>query len=436
MTRNKKKFDKYQKFILEHENYQFIESHKDTWVKTSKGGKNPRKLYWNNKLKELKDVGMNVNSLSDVAFYIHPTKVKKCQCCEKYHNIAYVYPNKKTLKWLQKTFTYNTDLTEDTETIFDIYDKIDNNNKEFEFKKYFKFKNTLEEFKNLCFSYGIKSSKLSPGVMSNVPDRFDGYHSYNRCCRKKNDKGRHDNNMKSYTRDRRCYNYYSDGNNLLANLLMGKLNNIENKCFICKKNKNMTGDHIGPISLGFIHDPINLQACCSSCNSTKGNRLKDDDKKKLLDLEEQGKIIISWWAKPIWDKYKNKKSCRIINQKLNINTLNFLSIMQYLLKNKRVIIEKFLLDCYNTKCISYKMDNIIIDENGNIQFTSSGEISTKKTKKTQQQRIFEILLDDFKDEKNNRKLKKYLINKTKIKEECDEITIENFKITVCKILQM
>ena len=433
----KKIFNDYQNFIHNHENYQFIKSHKDTWVKASKKGENPRRKYWKAKQQELieQDILPSKSRLADVAFHIHPTKEKRCECCDKYHKIAYVYPNKSTEKWLQKIFTYNIDSIEDTETIFDIYDKIDNENKEIKFQKYFKFLNTIEEFKNLCFTYKIKSKKLSPGVMSNAPDRFDGYHSYNRCCRKKNDKGRHDNNMKSYTRDRRCYDYYSDGNNLLANLLMGKLNTVKHKCFLCKKTENMTGDHIGPISLGFIHDPINLQACCKSCNSAKGNRLDDDDKKKLVDLENQGKTIISWWAKPHWDKYKHRRG-RKITKKLNINTLNFLSIMQYLLKNKRDITEKFLLNCYNTKCISYKIDNIIIDENGNIQYTSSEKISTKKTKKTQQQRIFEILLEDCKDEKDNRKLKKKLINENQIKAGCNEITIKNFKITVCKILQM
>tara|TARA_B100000446_G_C10473312_1_gene313314 strand:- start:144 stop:635 length:492 start_codon:yes stop_codon:yes gene_type:complete len=122
-------------------------------------------------------------------------------------------------------------------------------------------------------------------------------------------------------------------------------------------------------------------------------------------------------------KYWNDKQQELIEQ----------DIMKYLLKNKRDITTKILLNCYNTKCISYKIDNIIIDENGNIQFTSSEKISTKKTKETQQQRIFEILLVDCKD---NRKLKKKLIHENKIKEECNEITIENFKITVCKILQM
>ena len=42
---------------------------------------------------------------------------------------------------------------------------------------------------------------LGPGAMSNFPDRFDGFHSYNRCCRSTEDTGRSVENLKSYTKD-------------------------------------------------------------------------------------------------------------------------------------------------------------------------------------------------------------------------------------------
>ena len=50
-----------------------------------------------------------------------------------------------------------------------------------------------------------KLSLLSPGVMSNAPDRLDGFHSYNKCCRAKEDKGRSKENLNKYGEDRRAY---------------------------------------------------------------------------------------------------------------------------------------------------------------------------------------------------------------------------------------
>ena len=41
-------------------------------------------------------------------------------------------------------------------------------------------------------------SRLSPGVMCNPPDRFDGFHTYNACCRSKEDTGRHKENLATY----------------------------------------------------------------------------------------------------------------------------------------------------------------------------------------------------------------------------------------------
>ena len=121
-----------------------------------------------------------------------------------------------------------------------------------------------------------------------------GFHCYNSICdcRKSKDKGRSDENMKSYSRDRRAYEMMSDGNVLLANTMMGKLNTVTSNCFMCGKSKKMTADHIGPISLGFIHDPMNFQACCSSCNSSKNNRLTQEDIEKIKEKEH---VVILWF---------------------------------------------------------------------------------------------------------------------------------------------
>lgn len=62
---------------------------------------------------------------------------------------------------------------------------------------------------------------LSPGVMSNPPDRFDGFHSFNRCCRESSDPGRSKENLQSYSTDRRVFEYWVDGDWVAADHLMG-----------------------------------------------------------------------------------------------------------------------------------------------------------------------------------------------------------------------
>lgn len=65
---------------------------------------------------------------------------------------------------------------------------------------------------------------LSPGTMSNAPDRLDGFHTFNRCCRSTADKGRSKENLASYSTDRRAFENWSDGNWITANKLMGFIN--------------------------------------------------------------------------------------------------------------------------------------------------------------------------------------------------------------------
>jgi hypothetical protein len=47
------------------------------------------------------------------------------------------------------------------------------------------------------------------------------------------------------------------------------------KCVKCGSNRSLTVDHIHPESLGGSLDLSNLQTLCKSCNSSKGNRLKN-----------------------------------------------------------------------------------------------------------------------------------------------------------------
>jgi bsaI len=156
-------------------------------------------------------------------------------------------------------------------------------------------------------------SMLSPGVMSNAPDRLDGFHTFNRCCRSTADKGRSKENLASYSTDRRAFENWSDGNWITANKLMGYINsNPDMKKEHCANESNggnhprpCSADHIGPISLGFCHRP-EFQFLCKPCNSAKNNRMYYSDVCHLIEAEKNGETVATWYADPIWQKCKNR----------------------------------------------------------------------------------------------------------------------------------
>jgi len=146
---------------------------------------------------------------------------------------------------------------------------------------------------------------LSPGVMSNAPDRLDGFHTYNACCRSVSDTGRHSSNLSRYATDRRAYENWADGDWRGADRLMGKYHSSTEmvECPSCGNIAKMSADHIGPISLGFMHR-MDFRPLCIQCNSKKNNRMTLKDIEILNLLESQGEEVISWHSKAIWNLLK------------------------------------------------------------------------------------------------------------------------------------
>lgn len=317
MTRVKRSwhpdFVAYMKFIVEHKNYKGIpEPYKEDgsirWVVSgnTKIG-NERDKWWLQKIEELK-----VINKADVARAIHPKELgglKPCQICGKKLSIFYVYPNANTLKKIEKIFGKKYTPFDRTITEILIEQAQIKRNDVFELtKELFDIPENLPQDIDAFVSYILENrvSKLSPGVMSNPPDRFEGFHTYNACCRSKEDTGRHKENLATYTQDRRAYEYWSEGDFNLANRLMGEYRKDKSlyKCPKCGNMRTMSADHIGPISLGFTHRPY-FNPMCQPCNSGKNNRLTYSDVQQLLK-EEKAEQIISWHSKPIWDLLKNK----------------------------------------------------------------------------------------------------------------------------------
>lgn len=280
---------------------------------------------------------------SIVAKQIHPTGEKPCQTCGRVLSLRYVYPTKKSLKQLNRVLPEGRQLdygsflpifeivpavlTEAGRTGYEVLERI--------FPELEGTSRNPDAFLQAFEGRIVPSEpkgRLSPGAMSNAPDRLDGFHSYNLCCRHKEDTGRAKDNLRSYADDRRAFEHWCEGDWASANLLMTKAE--KGLCPICGRTDQLTADHIGPISLGFCHIPL-FNVMCRGCNSTKGNRLTYDDIKWLIEAGDGGTRVISWHAEELWNrcraKVKTEKDAIRLGKLLRINQHHYLAILHYVL---------------------------------------------------------------------------------------------------------
>lgn len=372
-----------------------------------------RKKWCISKARELKLIeNENVypGMYADVMLKIHPTKWKVCQICGKKMSLYYHYPNANFLKSLNKKFS--CDFCE-CDHICIIWDKlIAKNYRKLDIATFLIEKGSLklnphiatkeeiiDALEKACRKGGKKC--LGPGAMSNFPDRFDGFHSYNRCCRATQDKGRSKENLKSYTKDRRAYEYWSDGNIHAANQFMGS-----------PFFEGTSADHIGPISLGFIHDPQYLQQMPRGENSSKRDRLQKTDIEKILETESSTGISpMSWQSKLIWEFIKNNyishpdKVPTVYRNALKQNMANFMFVLKTILKNCPDKGESFLVSAFlASKCESFKY-SYEFNEKGEIikktdrHYTARNQDETEKYKRNAIEAVYNY---SNKDNRNNK----------------------------------
>ena len=340
------------------------------WLATAKSKVGQQRIDWCLKKAEELHIPNEPGVFAEVMLDIHPTKWKPCQICGKEMSLYYHYPNKNFLKALNTKF--DSDFTE-CDHISDIWDDLIARG--FTHKDIARFliskgkldlteENTKEEIirdlELVCRTGGKKC--LGPGAMSNFPDRFDGFHSYNRCCRATEDKGRSKSNLKAYTKDRRAYEYWSDGNIHAANQFMGS-------SFF----NGSSADHIGPISLGFIHDPRYLQRMPQSDNSAKRDRLQINDIEKIVETENRTKIYpMSWQSKLLWEyiktNYKNNPSkvSTVYRDALKQNMVNYMFILWVILSKCGSLGEDFLTSTLLKPKYEYFNYSYSFDKDGNI----------------------------------------------------------------------
>ena len=341
-------FDNYVEMIVSHANYRGLffernENGKVNWVVTGKSDKGKKRQAWWDKKCVEHNIPIQSGCYARIARILHPTGKHVCQCCGKETSIFYEYPNKNTTKKLNEILGTKINPDSDKErveyTIREIVEMhCDSLVKARKLAKVLGVPepNSIEKLISDIYSELVakESKKFSPGVMSNSPDRFDGFHSYGLCCRSTKDTGRYPINLATYAQDRRAYEDWSDGNYNLANRLMGEFRKQpEMRCPMCNNVAKMSADHIGPISLGFCHSN-HFAPMCSSCNSSKNNRFSKADVDTLIALENKGEQVVSWHSKYIWDLLKNNISddaeaqkASSIMAKNHQNVLNILAII-------------------------------------------------------------------------------------------------------------
>lgn len=317
------------KAIVEHPNYHGMPDAvkpdgKIQWEAPSnrKGGlykdtHHKRREWWRRKASELGISDKEDKWISRVAKSIHPSGEKPCKRCGRMFQIAYVYPGRNLIRRAERIYGPKL-VPEFDEAISDYVSRIvDINDTEALLLLPDLLATALIKLPDLgtdleAWLYWIDNSYiplepslLSPGAMSNAPDRLDGFHSFNRCCRGEADTGRHADNLRQYCTDRRVFEFWSEGDWIAADRMMGTIHAKYSEYPTADGGEGCaTADHIGPLSLGYVHSP-EFRLLSRSANSAKNNRITLWDVDYLLRKEKFGAEVVSWYAKSIWDALKH-----------------------------------------------------------------------------------------------------------------------------------
>lgn len=314
-------FIAYMKVIASHDNYEgmpkaFKEDGSVRWVVTGKSKLGQQRLAWWNWKREELGIEKGEKWPSKTARANHPTGRKPCQICGRELSLDYVYPTRNTIRRLNKALTDIVEL--EFEDLLELAEVVDILLVELDESEVIEILEVVFDIPasqegslsaHMKFILNERKTMFSPGAMSNCPDRFDGYHTYNKCCRAREDTGRHRSNLQRYGEDRRAYEYWSDGDWKAAAWLMKEINKAGRNgvCSICGRKGKVTADHLGPISLGFsVGDPPYLRPACRSCNSSRNNRMTLSDIIELKTREEDGYDVASWHTQLVWDLLKDK----------------------------------------------------------------------------------------------------------------------------------
>ncbi len=418
-------FYAYMEMIMHHPNYKGlpIEKRQDGshgWIATAKSEIGKGRIAWCEAKAKILGIPVQPGVYAEVMREIHPTKWKVCQTCGEKMSIYYHYPNAHFLKALNKKFS--CDFSE-CDHISDIWDAlIKKGYSGYEIANFLISKGSLYlnprtaqkdeviSALELACRAGNKGC-LGPGAMSNFPDRFDGFHSYNRCCRSTLDKGRSKANLKSYTKDRRAYEYWNDGNIHAANQFMGS-------AFF----NGTSADHVGPISLGFIHDPRYLQPMSASDNSAKRDRLQLVDIEKIVSIEKRtGVYPMSWYSQLIWEYIKknyathHEKISGPYREALKQSMSDFMFILMTIIDKCGKTGEEFLIHSFLKKNYRYFDYSYEFNSRGDIVKEEPRHYTARGSNETD--RYARIAIESVRDfnDKDNRNISPDLTSSEKLR---------------------
>ena len=399
----------YMKKIITHPNYSgmpmknalsidpTLDELKSNWVAFKKSPIGQERIeWWDEKRKKFnikKETGWNTATVKQN----FPFETRPCQICGNYLSIHYIYPNQNLLKKLnkisgikEKFLSYDLSIVD----IIDIVEKLPDGLNQLKIISKIPDSVSKDSKSYSKFILTHKISHLSAGAWGNPPDRLDGFHSYNNCCRPTQDTGRSKENLSKYGDDRRAYENWSDGDYKTASWLMKEFTKI-----------GYSADHIGPISQGFAHRP-NFAAMSLKDNITKRDRLGLEDLAMLLE-DEKKEPVMSWHTIHVWDLLKLKptkeQEANTLGQILRKNVHNVLNTLS-IFKNKGF--EDFLTSFLHPEFAFYEPKFTKIDIE-----TRTYEYERIKGDKQQYQnhakRIVRISLDSLDDynDKDNRNVK-------------------------------
>ena len=242
-------FIAYMEFIAKHPHYAgmpdaYADENKIQWEAPSNRGSGrfkdthgKRLNWWRRKARELGIPTSADKWISRTAKKLHPTGKKPCKRCGRVMEIRYAYPRDLLLNRIRKLSYVEADFKLDRlEHVAALVGRLHGQYGRRildEIPAIFRASgvNVPAHFDSLadCLDWIEKEyipaepSVLSPGAMSNAPDRFDGFHSFNLCCRGVADTGRHKANLAGYVTDRRVFEYWADGDWIAADRLMGAI---------------------------------------------------------------------------------------------------------------------------------------------------------------------------------------------------------------------
>lgn len=318
-------------------------------------GNQKRREWWRVKADEL-GIEQSGKWISKVAKAIHPGK-KPCQVCGREMFIAYCYPQARTIRRLNTGLPRDDQLHhQDLLTVWEAIEHVrealptDHEAATLLVDAIPKLKDHLGKSPSVLGILQVVSDELvpneyrgfSPGAMANPPDRLDGFHTYNLCCRSKQDTGRSKENLSSYGVDRRAFEQWADGDWGVANRLMSEIGQRTGLCAhsgtTCSSRGPtvLTADHIGPISLGFKHAGA-FALLCRTCNSAKNNRMSAQDVEWLIQLEQDDSwSAASWHARDLWlqlrDRIRSTEDALLLSKALRTNQHLYLTALSALVE--------------------------------------------------------------------------------------------------------